>query len=170
MHPSRSAFAAKLLLASVLAESAGVGCGKKREETPRADLPPPPPAPDGVRLVLKSDCAAWADHGVRVLLSEWKDAARGCPPVESAALQTKLDGERSSLRDAAADFCSKSLDHRYAAEAGRCYLAANNVKALAACKLLPMTSPGDSDLVAEFARQRDACAARPRTGASGSAR
>ena len=115
---------------------------------------------DMKKIVLKTDCTAWSEHAVSVLLTEWKASASDCPEAERTALGAKLDGERASLRDAATDACSKHLNESYASHDARCYLDGKSMRELADCKLAAMATGGDSELVAEFTKQRAFCASR----------
>jgi hypothetical protein len=139
---------------------AAVGCKDGPPDPAATDAGGWSAAPSGreSKKVGKDDCAAWAAHGVDVVLADWKAAATDCPADARKALTEKLDGQTVTIRGSAVEVCSRHLGEAYAPADASCYLRARTARALADCRFAPMTNPGDSDIVGEIERLRTRCA------------
>lgn len=134
---------------------------------------PAPPVPRGqpappvtTRSIAREDCALWADHGVEVVLRDWKDAASGCELAVRDQLNNKLDVSRAEVLEGARSVCMRHIGEPVAAAESACYMAARSARELTRCRFAPLTNPGDSDIVAEIANLRASCQKPPSTAPS----
>ncbi len=118
-------------------------------------------APDAAPSTVTPDlCARWVAHGVDVIVEGFKRSAAACPDAQRREIVSKWETSRAFLRSTAGEYCAKSGGKPYDTAAGECYLAAKTISELASCHFDVMTSPGDSDIVAES----DAVAKQCRAG------
>lgn len=113
--------------------------------------------PNAKKRITKDDCTKWAEHAVSVIITDLKNASKGCPEAQRDQFTFRVDGQRASMRLAAIELCNKHLDETYLAKDGSCYLGAKSAVELLGCKLAPMTSPGDDDVGAVLENMRKQC-------------
>jgi hypothetical protein len=111
--------------------------------------------------VRASDCAAWAGHAADVIVGEFAAVAKACPAAGATETFAGVLGGREELRKAASEQCQKRVGAKLEAGEARCYLGAKTVAALFACKLGPMVSDGEKDVLAALAAGRARCGLAP---------
>ena len=117
-----------------------------------------PALPGTTKKIARADCAQWARHASEVLLRDWKASADGCPDAERETTAARLEEQRVSIREGAQALCEQHVGESYATRDGQCFSSATTFTAMSACAFAPMTSSGDTDMAAVFARQRETCA------------
>lgn len=125
-----------------------------------------PPEPTATVTVGTSECDKWAAHGVGVIVGDWKDAASKCGPNVEQPIASKVDGQRSDIRKALVEVCTKHVGETVPAEGASCYMAATTVKDMAGCRFATMVNPADADLPNQLAQLRATCAKQAGAGAA----
>ena len=114
-------------------------------------------SPATPRAITRAECTAWSAHAVEVLVSDWKASASECSGAERAALASHLDDQVVSIRTGAETLCASHVGETFTPREAKCFTDATSYAAMKACSFGPMTNPGDSDMLAVFAQQRETC-------------
>ncbi len=116
-----------------------------------------PPASALKKLVVQSDCAQWAEHGVSVTVIAYKDAVKDCPAEARDPFVRQVDSMRAQMRNGALATCAQHVGEEHSTAGASCFMAATTAKELSACAFAPMMRPGDTDPVVAVAALKQSC-------------